>query len=150
MEKYLKEDYGVLNLEEDPYFHIEENDSIKESIAKFVREYARELFDCGQGYCQKSAEELVYYNGQLYSVSIVAEIMSAKQNYRDRLYWVEDIKSIEVEEMEMLEPKEKTHLRLDLLNVSKDQFDSIRNVLSELGVEYTVGEDKQTLAYFLI
>lgn len=150
MENYLKEDYGVVNLEEDQYFHIEGNDSIEESIGKFVKEYACELFDCGQGYYEESADELMYYNGQLYNAHVVAEIMSAKQDRGDRLYWVEGIKSIEVEAIEMLEPKEKQNLRLDLLDISKDQFNQVRNMLSDLGVEYFIGEGKQIPAVFHI
>jgi hypothetical protein len=97
MEDYLTTDYGV----------IEQCEWLKstEQIEAYFKEDYHDYFDCGQGYCQEEAELILKIGKKFYAVTLHAEIMSAKQDVGDRLYWVEDIESVEWKEIEKPLPK---------------------------------------------
>jgi hypothetical protein len=97
MEDYLTTDYGV----------IEQCEWLKstEQIESYFKEDYHDYFDCGQGYCQEEADVIVKIGKKFYAVTMHAEILSSKQDVGDRLYWVEDIESVEWKEIEKPLPK---------------------------------------------
>jgi len=98
-------------------------------IPDYFNDRYYDMFDCGQGYAQDEVEVMVFINNKFYSVKIMAEIGSQKQDRGDRLYWVEGIESISVEEIE--KPKEKLkkiykyNFNIELLAEDKIKLDNI-------------------------
>ena len=98
-EKYLIKEYSVVY--DKKYLKIEDD------IKDYFKDNAYDYFDCGQGYYQDEAEIIcMTQDGKFYKVKIVAEIISAKQDRGDRLYWVERIDSVNYNKID--KPKEKT------------------------------------------
>lgn len=106
MEKYLKEEYNIF--EDENYL------KNKEDIEDYFKDDYGDLLDCGQGYYQDKANVICKIGEKFYNVTIQAEIGSAKQDYGDRLYWVEGIKSVVYEEIEKPKPKEKFKITYNL------------------------------------
>lgn len=100
MEQYLIDEYGVIF---DPQWLKSEED-----ITDYFKGNKDELFACGQGYYQDEVEVLALVGDKFYKVTIHAEILSARQDRGDRLYWVDDIESVEYVEVPKPEPKIKT------------------------------------------
>ena len=62
-------------------------------IIPYIKDIALDYFDCGQGYYEDKKDFIVYIQSddQYYKVTVTADIMSAKQDRGDRLYWVDGI-----------------------------------------------------------
>ena len=111
MEQYLIDEYGVI---EDVHY-LKSADDIK-GYFEDVGEY----FDCGQGYYEDVVTLMVKIGEKFYSVTIEAQIESAKQEYGDRLYWVSGLKDISYEECDKPKPpKEKVFTTKIFCNESK-------------------------------
>lgn len=95
MEQYLIDQYKVF---EDPYWLIKESD-----IVDYFKD-GHDMFDCGQGYYEDEIDIIVKVGDKFYDVNIQADINSAKQDYGDRLYWVERISSVTYKEIEKPSP----------------------------------------------
>ncbi len=68
--------------------------SSEDTIESYFKDVGREHLDCGQGYYEDEATVMCKIGDDYYEVSITAEIGSAKQDWGDRLYWVEKIESV--------------------------------------------------------
>lgn len=68
----------------------------EDDIIPYIEEIAIDYFDCGQGFFEDIRNFIVYIHNdnQYYSVTVTADIMSAKQDRGDRLYWADGIKDI--------------------------------------------------------
>lgn len=64
-----------------------------------------------------------------------AEIDSQWQEYGDRLYWIEDISSVEYEEIEKPKPKEKIKIIYNL-ELNKDQKLALEEYMKELFIKF--------------
>lgn len=67
--------------------------NIEEAELYFKENYG-DYFDCGQGRYQDNAETYCYVNDRFLKVVISAEVFSQKMDVGDRLYWVENVKSV--------------------------------------------------------
>lgn len=105
MEKYLKEEYDVYESQ-----YLEKEDEIKD----YFMDNGRENFDCGQGYYQDEVDLIVKVEDKFFRVDIYAEIMSAKQDVGDRLYWVDGINKVEYREIPKPLPKDRVNVTYSL------------------------------------
>lgn len=113
MEQYLIEQYDVY---EDKNWLTSED----EIIDTFM-DIGQEFLECGQGYYQDEKSTICKIGDKFYQVDIYAEIMSAKQDVGDRLYWVERIEEVEYKEINKPQPKdiEKVTYYLELTESQK-------------------------------
>jgi hypothetical protein len=71
---------------------------------------------------------------KFYSVTIHADITSAKQDVGDRLYWVDEISSVTYEEIDKPLPKEKTLVNYSLM-LTEEQKRSLEHYISEYKIK---------------
>lgn len=98
MEQYLIDQYNVI---EEPRWLKREDD-----IESHFMDCGSDFFECGQGYAQHEAEVICKVGDKFYEVNMVADIGSAKQEYGDRLFWVEGMESVTYKEIPKPLPKE--------------------------------------------
>lgn len=127
MEKYLKDEYNVF--EDEKYLTKEEQ------IEDYFKDCGQEWLECGQGYAQDEAEILCKIGDKFYKVEIKAELGSAKQEYGDRLYWIDEISSVDYEEISKPEPKEKYVCKYSLV-LTEDQKRTLENYMEQLHIEF--------------
>lgn len=127
MEQYLKDEYDVY---EDENYLTNEN-----QIKDYFKDEGRDFLECGQGYYQDEENILCKVGDEFYDVHIKADIGSSKQEYGDRLYWIEDISSVDYKEIEKPKPKEKISIKYEL-NLTKDQKKDLENYMKELNIQY--------------
>ncbi|MGR6760294.1 hypothetical protein [Paenibacillus polymyxa] len=126
MEQYLIDEYGVI---EDEVYLTKEND-----IVEHFKDIGRDYLDCGQGYYEDEASLICKVADKFYSVNIHADIVSAKQDVGDRLYWVDEISSVTYEEIDKPLPKEKTLVNYALM-LTEDQKRSLEHIINEYKIE---------------
>ena len=115
-EEYLKTEYGVIQDERWLYS--------EEQIEAYFSDDCSDYFDCGQGYYEDRADVIIKIGKKFYSVHLKADICSAKQDYGDRLYWVEGLVSVSWEEIE--KPKKKARVELILaLDVNMYELEDV-------------------------
>ena len=121
LEEYLVEQYQVI-MDKTYLKHTSQ-------IPDYFHDCYQDMFDCGQGYAQNEANAIVFINDKFYSVEIIAEIGSQKQDRGERLYWVENLESIEFEEIEKPKKKPSTiykyNFNVELLAEDKIVLDKI-------------------------
>lgn len=105
MESYLKEEYDVY---ESKYLKDESE------IEDYFMDSGVDFFDCGQGYYQDEVDLIVKIEDKFFRVDIYAEIMSAKQDVGDRLYWVDGINEVEYKEIPKPLPKDRVDVTYNL------------------------------------
>ena len=127
MEKYLKDEYNVF--EDEKYLTKEED------IEDYFKDCGQEWLECGQGYAQDEAEILCKIRDKFYKVEIKAELGSSKQEYGDRLYWIDEISSVDYEEISKPEPKEKYVCKYSLV-LTEDQKRALENYMEQLHIEF--------------
>jgi len=130
MEQYLIDDYGVI---EDKKY-LKTNDD----ILPYFKDVGRDYFDCGQGYYQDSAEVIVKIGDEFIKVTIIAEIESAKQDRGARLYWVESIKDVILEDMDKPEPLDRKSYKITLDNLTLNDINFIEHLLKENNFKYKI------------
>ena len=111
-EKYIDDylaEYGVLS--------DTTNLKCEEQIDEYFKDVGREYLDCGQGYYQDTAELIVKIGFKFYEVFIEGEVCSSKQDYGDRLYWIEEIENVTYSEIE--KPRRRINITdwFDSLNI---------------------------------
>jgi hypothetical protein len=128
MEQYLIDEYDVI--EDEKWL------TSKDDIEMYFRDGdSRDYFDCGQGYCQDEASVICKIGDKFYQVDIFASICSAKQDYGDRLYWVDGIDKVEYCEIE--KPVEKEKMKLEyIVIVNKDQKYALEQFMKEIKVDW--------------
>lgn len=129
MEKYLKDEYDVY--EDERYLTKEEN------IESFFKDCGRDFLDCGQGYAEDETTIICKIADNFYKVKIKAELGSSKQEIGDRLYWIENIESVEYEKIPKPLPKEKTSYRYDM-DLTEYQKRELENKMDALNIEFDV------------
>ena len=132
MEQYLKDEYGVIDLENEMYFKVEGD--LEKSIGDYIKDDAYGLFDCGQGYYQEEAKVLTYYKGKVYSVLLIADIGSQRMDRGDRLYFVDDIESVTVQEIDTPKEPAKYNYDVEFNEITQAQFDVVKGKLAEAGL----------------
>ena len=126
----LKEQYNIF---EDENYLKTEND-----IIPLFSVIGYDYLDCGQGYYADTTDIIAYIAGKFYNVTINAEITSAKQDCGDRLYWVDDIKSVTYIEIPKPEPKSE---ELFTFYIKEYQVNHAINVLKNAGIRYLLSKD---------
>lgn len=127
MEKYLIEQYDVY---EDKNWLTSEDE-----IADAFMDIGREFLECGQGYYQDEESIICKIGDKFYQVDIYAEIMSAKQDVGDRLYWVEDIEKVEYKEIAKPQPKD-TEFVTYKLELTESQKNKLEDFMKENHIEF--------------
>lgn len=129
MEKYLIDQYGVI---EDENWLTHEDE-----IVEYFKDCGDEYLDCGQGYSQDEAELICKIGDKFYEVCITAEIMSAKQDRGDRLYWVDYISNVTYEEIPKPQPKPKKNFAYSV-HVTHEQHDALNRFLKTNNIEHNM------------
>ena len=127
MEQYLINEYNVF---EDEDYLTNEN-----QIEEYFKDNGRDWLDCGQGYAQNEAEIICKIGEKFYNVSIEAEIGSSKQDYGDRLYYIDYISYVKYEEIDKPLPKEKKRVKYELL-LTKGQKKLLEDYMKEMHIEF--------------
>ena len=98
-----------------------------------------ELFECGQGFYQDTAEVLAIIGDKYYQINMEADIESSKQDHGDRLYWVGRISKVEWKEIPKPQPKEavvvSTKPADPLAVVSLEAMPVIKERIKEFGAK---------------
>ena len=126
----LKEQYNIF---EDKNYLKSEND-----IIPVFSDIGADYLDCGKDYYTDTADIIAYIAGKYYKVTINAEITSAKQDCGDRLYWVDDIKSVTYIEIPEPEPKSE---ELFTFYIKEYQVKNASDVLKNAGITYLLSKD---------
>lgn len=126
----LKEQYNII---EDKDYLKTEND-----IIPVFSDIGYDYLECGQGYYTDTTDIIAYIAGNFYNVTINAEITSAKQECGDRLYWVDDIKSVTYIEIPEPEPKSE---ELFTFYIKEYQVKHAIDVLKKAGIRYSLSKD---------
>lgn len=126
----LKEQYNII---EDKDYLKTEND-----IIPLFSDIGYDYLDCGQGYYTDTTDIIAYIAGNFYKVTINAEITSAKQECGDRLYWVDDIKSVTYIEIPEPEPKSEEPFTF---YIKEYQVKHAIDVLKNAGIRYSLSKD---------
>jgi hypothetical protein len=126
MEKYLKDEYNVF--EDEKYLTKEEE------IEDYFKDCGAEFMDCGQGYSQDEVTLICKITDKFYKVELKAELGSAKQDVGDRLYWIDEITSVNYEEIPKPEPKEKFVCKYSLV-LTKEQQYALEEYMKKLNIE---------------
>lgn len=126
----LKEQYNII---EDKDYLKTEND-----IIPVFSDIGYDYLECGQGYYTDTTDIIAYIAGNFYKVTINAEITSAKQECGDRLYWVDDIKSVTYIEIPEPEPKSE---ELFTFYIKEYQVKHAIDVLKNAGIRYSLSKD---------
>lgn len=127
MEKYLKEQYDVF---EDENYLTQESE-----IVDYFKDCGSDFLDCGQGYYEKEASIICKISDKYYLVEISAEIMGAKQDVGDKLYWVDYISNVTYTEIDKPMPKELFAVAYNL-NITKDQKSNLEHFMKENYIEF--------------
>ena len=122
MEQYLNDEWGVI---EDPKWL-----TSPDQIEDYFKDCGGDFLDCGQGFCQEEADILVKIDDQYFSVHILAEIYSAKQDIGDRLYWVESIRQVTWKEIEKPAPKRRSTIEISV-NGPVDEIDALKRWIND-------------------
>lgn len=125
----LKEQYNIF--EDENYLKSES------AIVPLFSDIGYDYLDCGQGYYTDTTDIIAYIAGKFYKVTINAEITSAKQDCGDRLYWVDDIKSVTYIEIPNPEPKSE---ELFTFYIKEYQVKNAINVLKNAGITYLLSK----------
>lgn len=125
MEDYLAKDYGV---------DFDESLTSEDQIEDWFKDYGPDLFDCGQGFYEDVVNHLIYISGKVYEVTITAEIMSAKQDRGDRLYWVDYIESVTWKEIPTPGPLYRGEYTFKLV-LSDDEHTKLSALIDMMGVQ---------------
>ena len=125
----LKEQYDIF--EDENYLKSES------AIVPLFSDIGYDYLDCGQGYYTDTTDIIAYIAGKFYKVTINAEITSAKQDCGDRLYWVDDIKSVTYIEIPNPEPKSE---ELFTFYIKEYQVKNAINVLKNAGITYLLSK----------
>jgi hypothetical protein len=125
----LKEQYDIF--EDENYLKSES------AIVPIFTNIGYDYLDCGQGYYTDTTDIIAYVDGKFYKVTIDAEITSAKQDCGDRLYWVDDIKSVTYIEIPKPEPKSE---ELFTFYIKEYQVKNAINVLKNAGITYLLSK----------
>ena len=126
----LKEQYNIF--EDENYLKSES------AIVPLFSDIGYDYLDCGQGYYTDTTDIIAYIAGKFYKVTINAEITSAKQDCGDRLYWVDDIKSVTYIEIPNPEPKSE---ELFTFYIKEYQVKHAIDVLNNAGIRYLLSKD---------
>lgn len=127
MEQYLKDEYDVY---EDENWLKNEN-----QIEDYFKDNGRDWLECGQGYYQDEADILCKIEDKFYKVHINAEVLSARQDRGEDLFWVESITSVKYKEVKKPNPKEKMDIKYEL-NLTKDQKEDLEKCMDKLKIKY--------------
>ena len=85
-EQYLFDEYDL--------FVNETYLSTESDIEPYFKENGSDWLECGQGYCQDTADIFCKVGDKFYDITIIGEVTSSKQDVGDRLYWIDYIKSV--------------------------------------------------------
>lgn len=103
--------------------------SNKKEAIDFYKD-SRDLFDCGQGFFENKVTTYCFILDVFFEVVINAEILSAKQDVGDRLYWVENIEDVQLNlyDFHTYKKEVKKH-KIELIKQKEKELDKLKNSL---------------------
>jgi len=122
---YLYTEYG--------YKQLEHQLSGEGEIVEYFMDMGADFLDCGVGTWTESKMIRIFLDGKSYAVTIKGEISSQKQDRGDRLYYVEDIKSVTYVEIATPAPMDRKNYSLDdLVGVTEDQYKRVLAAIKQI------------------
>jgi hypothetical protein len=107
-----------------------------EDIQPYFEENYYDHFDCGQGYYDDEVTKLIKIGDKFYQVRLTADIGSAKQEYGDRLYWVDGLSSVSW--MEIQPPTEPTQRYIHLeVCMDENKVERFKKYMESNGIKLT-------------
>lgn len=128
MEQYLIDEYDVW----EDYNWLTCEDDIEEYFKDC--DY-HELLPCGQGYATEEASLICKIGDKFYHVDIYASTCSAKQDYGDRLFWIESIDKVEWHEIPKPKEKEKKVIEY-VMTLNNDQRIYLERIMKEAKINW--------------
>lgn len=125
MEQYLIDDYDLIVIE---------NETELRSIERY--EDFTQFFDCGQGYYEDTIEQYVFCNDKYYIVTLTGQIGSQRMDVGDRVYWVDEIESIEVKEIEKPQPLKREDIRIEMNGLTDGEKSLIKDFLNKNKIKH--------------
>jgi len=113
----------------------------EEQIEQYFKNDYYEFFECGQGKHQDIAHVIIKIADKYYDVTMFADVYSSKQEYGDRMYWVEKIKSVSWDEIEKPSPKNRVKIQVKIdneiidLSITEDRVKSFRKDIEKYEVQ---------------
>lgn len=126
LEKYLIDQYEVF---EDPKWLRHPSE-----IEGYFKDDGHDYFDCGQGYYQDYASLIAHIDNKFYIVTLEAEIGSERMDRGDRMHFVEEITSVDYQEID--KPVRKNEYVT--LTVSEHDVQKAIDVLTSQGIEVSL------------
>lgn len=100
--------------------------ALNDAIDFFKSDYS-DYFSCGQGFYEDEVFTFCFVNNSFFKVKLSAEIISSKQDVGDRLYWVESLKDVQLENYDFELHKQKLNQqRLDLIKQKEDELKKLK------------------------
>lgn len=105
----------------------------------YFRDCGFEYFQCGQGYYEDQATVIVQLGNEFYKVVINAIIGSQKVEFGDRLYWIEDIDTVEWEQISAPALKHVTQYAIVATATLTDvDYNELLNYFNVKNISYTI------------
>lgn len=124
LDKYLIDQYQVIENKEYLKHPIQIEDYFNDDYSGY--------FDCGQGYYEDIAKQIVHIGNKFYEVILKAQILSSKQDKGDRLYWVEELESVSYVEIDKPKRKEVFHS----IFISELDIEKVRKILQKESISF--------------
>jgi len=102
-------------------------------IESHFKDIGHEYIECGQGFSQDEAEVLCKIGDKFYNVEITAEVVGAKQDVGDKLYWVESITSVTYKQVDKPLPKTRSGY-VYVMTLSDEEKDKLDNYIKYQGL----------------
>ena len=132
------EDYLI-----DQYKVVENKEWLKTplQIEDYFLDCGTEYFECGQGFAQDEAYLIVKIGSKFYNVRIKAQIESSKQDFGDRLYWVEGFESISHSEIPKPQPKPVQSFIFNV-NAIDEKLQRLKTFLTENNYTFKINQNE--------
>lgn len=106
----------------------------EDGIVDYYKDCGSEYFDCGEGYYQSDATIYIELDsGKIYEVNMEANCEGNKTDYGDRIYFVDEITSVNFKEVDELWVVTQQLKQLDYeKNEVAEKFEAICDKISSL------------------
>jgi len=104
-------------------------------IEEYFKDTGRNYLECGQGYYEDEANLLVKIGSKFFSVDIIGEVGSSKQDRGDRLYWIENIESVSYKEIDKPIKKPEEWVNFNI-KISTDNKNLLEKYLKRKQIEF--------------
>lgn len=114
----------------------------EDDIEDFVTDIARDYMECGQGFYTDEAEFTLKIGDKYYLAEVSADIASAKQEYGDRLYWIDSVELLNYDEIPMpVEKYREEEPKEDTVTIPRVNYEDLKNDSIHLSILEARGVD---------